>query len=98
MATSEEKQAYVDEMVRKRGYVLDYHKVMARHDFAARGWGRRIPGRVRSLAAGGRCRRHRTDRRSARLWSWLGRFGHSCLRRYEQPRPPILLSLVGTVA
>ena len=33
MATPEEKQAYVDEMVRKRGYVLDYHKVMARHDF-----------------------------------------------------------------
>ena len=29
MATPEEKQAYVDEMVRKRGYVLDYHKVMA---------------------------------------------------------------------
>ncbi len=29
MATREEKQAYVDEMVRKRGYVLDYHKVMA---------------------------------------------------------------------
>ena len=33
MATQEEKQAYVDEMVRKRGYVLDYHKVMAAHDF-----------------------------------------------------------------
>src|SRR3712207_8483927 len=33
MATEEEKQAYVDEMARERGYVLDYHKVMARHDF-----------------------------------------------------------------
>jgi 4-carboxymuconolactone decarboxylase len=33
MATQEEKQSYVDEMVRKRGYVLDYHKVMAAHDF-----------------------------------------------------------------
>ncbi len=33
MATQEEKQAYVDEMVRKRGYVLDYHKVMSAHDF-----------------------------------------------------------------
>lgn len=33
MATQEEKQAYIDEMVRKRGYVLDYHKVMAAHDF-----------------------------------------------------------------
>jgi 4-carboxymuconolactone decarboxylase len=33
MATQEEKQAYVDEMARERGYVLDYHKVMARHDF-----------------------------------------------------------------
>jgi len=33
VATQEEKQAYVDEMVRKRGYVLDYHKVMSAHDF-----------------------------------------------------------------
>ena len=33
MATQEEKQAYVDEMARKRGYVLDYHKVMAAHDY-----------------------------------------------------------------
>ena len=33
MATQEEKQAYVDEMVRKRGYVLDYHKVMTKYDF-----------------------------------------------------------------
>ncbi len=33
MATQEEKQAYVDNMVRKRGYVLDYHKVMANYDF-----------------------------------------------------------------
>jgi 4-carboxymuconolactone decarboxylase len=33
MATQEEKQAYVDEMAEKRGYVLDYHKVMAEHDF-----------------------------------------------------------------
>ena len=33
MATQEEKQAYVDEMVEKRGYVLDYHKVMAEQDF-----------------------------------------------------------------
>ncbi len=33
MATQEEKQAYIDEMARKRGYVLDYHKVMTQHDF-----------------------------------------------------------------
>ena len=33
MATREEKQAYIDEMVTKRGYVLDYHKVMTEHDF-----------------------------------------------------------------
>lgn len=33
MATEEEKQAYIDEMARERGYVLDYHKVMARQDF-----------------------------------------------------------------
>ncbi len=33
MATQEEKQAYVDGMVEKRGYVLDYHKVMAAQDY-----------------------------------------------------------------
>lgn len=33
MATQEEKQAYIDEMVTKRGYVLDYHKVMAAQDY-----------------------------------------------------------------
>jgi 4-carboxymuconolactone decarboxylase len=33
MATQEEKQSYIDEMAKKRGYVLDYHKVMAEHDF-----------------------------------------------------------------
>lgn len=32
MATSAEKQAYLDEMVRKRGYVLDYHKALINHD------------------------------------------------------------------
>ncbi len=29
MATRDEAQAYIDEMAKKRGYVLDYHKVMA---------------------------------------------------------------------
>ncbi len=33
MTTQDEKQAYVDEMAEKRGYVLDYHKVMAELDF-----------------------------------------------------------------
>lgn len=33
MATAEEKQRYVDDMVRSRGYVLDYHKVMAEQDY-----------------------------------------------------------------
>lgn len=33
MASEEEKQAYIDEMARERGYVLDYHKIMARQDF-----------------------------------------------------------------
>jgi len=28
-----ERQAYIDDMVAKRGYVLDYHKVMAKHDW-----------------------------------------------------------------
>jgi 4-carboxymuconolactone decarboxylase len=32
MAT-EEQQRYIDEMVAKRGYVLDYHKVLTKHDF-----------------------------------------------------------------
>lgn len=34
MATARDPQQYIDEMARKRGYVLDYHKVMAKHDFA----------------------------------------------------------------
>ena len=33
MATRDEAQAYIDEMAKKRGYVLDYHKVMAAQDF-----------------------------------------------------------------
>ncbi|SDW91540.1 4-carboxymuconolactone decarboxylase [Arthrobacter sp. cf158] len=28
-----EAQTYIDDMAQKRGYVLDYHKVMAMHDF-----------------------------------------------------------------
>jgi 4-carboxymuconolactone decarboxylase len=31
--TAPERQAYVDDMVRRRGYVLDYHKVMAAQDW-----------------------------------------------------------------
>lgn len=30
---STDAQEYIDEMARARGYVLDYHKVMAAHDF-----------------------------------------------------------------
>ena len=33
MATQDEKQAYIDDMARTRGYVLDYHKVMAAQDY-----------------------------------------------------------------
>jgi len=33
MDKHEEQQAYIDEMVRKRGYVLDYHKVLTKNDF-----------------------------------------------------------------
>lgn len=33
MASDEEKQNYIDDMARKRGYVLDYHKIMANQDF-----------------------------------------------------------------
>ncbi|WP_426005220.1 carboxymuconolactone decarboxylase family protein [Paenarthrobacter sp. NyZ202] len=31
--TSTEAQNYIDDMARARGYVLDYHKVMAKQDF-----------------------------------------------------------------
>lgn len=30
---SDEAQDYIDEIARSRGYVLEYHKVMAKHDF-----------------------------------------------------------------
>lgn len=30
---SDDAQDYIDEMARSRGYVLDYHKVMAKQDF-----------------------------------------------------------------
>jgi 4-carboxymuconolactone decarboxylase len=32
-ATDQQKQEYIDEMARTRGYVLPYHKVMAKQDF-----------------------------------------------------------------
>lgn len=35
MTMQEEKQAYLDQMVRERGYVLDYHKALAAADFDA---------------------------------------------------------------
>jgi 4-carboxymuconolactone decarboxylase len=31
--SEDERQKYIDDMVAKRGYVLDYHKVMARQDY-----------------------------------------------------------------
>ena len=33
MVDIDEAQQYIDDMVRARGYVLDYHKLMARNDF-----------------------------------------------------------------
>lgn len=30
---TDDRQAYIDDMVTKRGYVLDYHKVMAKQDW-----------------------------------------------------------------
>lgn len=33
MATEQDKQDYIDDMARTRGYVLDYHKVMAKQDY-----------------------------------------------------------------
>ena len=35
MTNMDERRAYSDELVRKRGYVLDYHKVLAEQDFDA---------------------------------------------------------------
>jgi 4-carboxymuconolactone decarboxylase len=32
-AETDTRQAYIDQMARKRGYVLDYHKIMARQDW-----------------------------------------------------------------
>jgi 4-carboxymuconolactone decarboxylase len=31
--TEEDRQVYVEEMRRRRGYVLDYHRLLAEHDF-----------------------------------------------------------------
>jgi 4-carboxymuconolactone decarboxylase len=33
MTTQDDRQAYIDDMVRRRGYVLSYHKGMAAADF-----------------------------------------------------------------
>jgi 4-carboxymuconolactone decarboxylase len=33
MASQEEKQAYIDQMVSARGYVLDYHRKLVQQDF-----------------------------------------------------------------
>ncbi|GHF79054.1 4-carboxymuconolactone decarboxylase [Amycolatopsis bartoniae] len=33
MAAVRDPQRYIDDMARERGYVLDYHKVMAKQDF-----------------------------------------------------------------
>jgi 4-carboxymuconolactone decarboxylase len=33
LSEQDEKQAYIDDMVKRRGYVLDYHKVMVHNDF-----------------------------------------------------------------
>ncbi len=35
MVEKDERRAYLDEMVQARGYVLDYHKVLAEQDFDA---------------------------------------------------------------
>lgn len=32
MSEPSEEQRYIDEMARRRGYVLDYHKIMVKHD------------------------------------------------------------------
>lgn len=33
MTSQDEAQEYIDAMARSRGYVLNYHKIMAKHDF-----------------------------------------------------------------
>ncbi|HEY7976034.1 MAG TPA: carboxymuconolactone decarboxylase family protein [Ktedonobacterales bacterium] len=60
MATSDEQQAYIDEMARSRGYVLDYHKVMAKADFE-------VLRNANELIAGVYLRQRRLDRRTKEL-------------------------------
>ena len=60
MATQEEKQAYIDEMAQKRGYVLDYHKVMTEHDF-------QVLQAANGLVNAAYLEQHRLDRKTKEL-------------------------------
>lgn len=64
MATDQEKQQYVDDMVRRRGYVLDYHKVMAKNDYE-------VLLATDRLVEAAYLRQRRLDRRTKELLSIL---------------------------
>lgn len=58
--SNQDAQAYVDAMARERGYVLEYHKVMAAQDFD-------VLQRANALVEGAYLRQRRLDRRVKEL-------------------------------
>jgi 4-carboxymuconolactone decarboxylase len=60
MPTEKDKQRYIDDMARRRGYVLDYHKVMAKHDFD-------VLGAADGLVQAAYLEQRRLDRRTKEL-------------------------------
>ncbi|MGH3318809.1 MAG: carboxymuconolactone decarboxylase family protein [Streptosporangiaceae bacterium] len=52
---NDDPQTYIDDMARKRGYVLEYHKVMAAHDFE-------VLQRANALIEGAYLRERRLER------------------------------------
>lgn len=58
--SNQDPQAYVDAMARERGYVLEYHKVMAAQDFD-------VLQRANALIEGAYLRQRRLDRRVKEL-------------------------------
>jgi 4-carboxymuconolactone decarboxylase len=64
MTTNQEKQEYVDGILRRRGYILDYHKVMAKHDYE-------VLLATDRLVEAAYLRQRRLDRRTKELLSIL---------------------------
>jgi 4-carboxymuconolactone decarboxylase len=59
-ATQEEQQRYLDDMVRERGYVLEYHKVLVKQDFE-------FAKKSNELIEAAYLRKRRLDRRTKEL-------------------------------